>query len=518
MPNFKVINQNNTGTAIKFGGDDLDHTHNFLNGGVGFDPVTLRSLFGVEDGKFYIEDPATHYRCYLRTGSLTVDQDWLLPVGEGEVVNNIKNIFVNEQVFQKWIQFKKIAVPANPDVDHLVLWADSATGQIMVKDHTGVAQAIFADIGAIANLGSTGVSVFDSKVGSTVYLRSLTSLADAITFTSNEATNSIDLDIIPSNIMLETLGGTLLSSQIPVLGTSNLPSAVVLDTEDSTFTGVNKFDKEMVLKQLTSEPTAPAGYVTFFVKTDNKMYYKNSSGTLYNLLYNTDLDNQVPLPEAGYVTGYWDGTGTQGTGLLNNMQEFAEETIVDYHDLTTGKFARQYGSNSDDVAVGLASLKTNLCYRDANPTLVVDFAVDVASVSSETQIYIGFIRDGGSNLSEGLFDDDNPLDSRDGFMLGKRSTDTNYQIIRNDGGGTQQVDNNGLPAPDAAFHTLKITGDNDNDRWGLSFDGNPIIWKSDEDPIEERELGFAAVICPEGASTNIRKLYLASVSLKRKKF
>lgn len=512
MVNFKTITQNNTGTAIKFGGDDLDKTHNFLNGAVGYEPVTIRSLFGVEDGKFYIEDPSTGYRCYIRTGSITIDQDWLLPVGEGEVVNNIKNIFVNEQVFQKWINFKKISPPPDPDTNHLTLWADSATGQIMVKDHTGVAQTIFACIGAIENLGSTGVPIYDSKVGSTVYLRSITSLANAITVTSNETTNSVDLNIVPSNLLLETLGGTLLSSQVPVLGTANLPAAVVLDTEDSTFTGVNKFDKELTLKQLTAHPTAPAGYVTLYARDDNNMYYKNASGSLFKLLYNTDLDDQVPLPTEGKLTGYWDGTGVQGTGLLNDMYSQEDIARTNYHDLTTGKFGQEWGSDTDDATCGLASNKRNIVYRDANPKLWVKFGVDVADVSNQTQIYIGWV----SDTSEGLYDDDNPLDGINGFMLGKRSTDTNFQIIRNDGSSTQTVDNTGsLPAPDTGIHTLYIEGDNDNDRWGMGWDGGPITWKTNNDPIEEKLLGFVAFITPEGASTAIRKLRLLDITVIR---
>lgn len=509
---FKVINQNNAGTETKFGGDDLDKTHKLLNGQVGYDPITLRSYFGIEDGKFFIEYPATGKRVYIRTGALSTDMDWWLPIGTGWITNTLKNIFVNEQIFQKFISFKKIAAPANPDVDHLTLWADSTTGQIMVKDSSGVAQAVFADIATIANIGTTGIGVYDSKVSSTVYLRSITSLHDALVASLNETTHSIDLDIDPSQILLETLGGTLLSSQVPVLGSGNLPSSVVHDSENTTLTGLLKFDKQTEMKLQSSHPTPSSGYVSFYAYTDGKLYFKNSSGTLMNLLYNTDLDNQVPFPETGYVTGYWDGTGLQGTGLLNNMQEFTDIARADYHDTTTGRFGQEWGSDSDDTAVGLATNKTTVVYRDANPTITINFSIDVAGVGSETQAFIGWI----SNIAETNFDEDTPLNGFHGFGILKRAADTAWQLVRNDGAGTQTVDNNGLPTIDALYHTLKIVGDNSNDRWGLSWDGGAMIWKTDNDPIEERQLGLACMICPEGSSVNIRKIRIFDISLKRK--
>lgn len=517
---FKTINQNNAGTSTKFGGDDLDKTHKWLNGQVGYDPVVLRSSLGVEDGKFFLEYPATGKRVYIRTGALANDEDWWLPIGTGWVTNNLKNLFMNEQAFEKFITFKKIAVPANPDANHITLWADSTTGQIMVKDSTGVAQTIFADISEIANLGSTGVSVYDSKVSTTVYLRSINSLSDAITVASNDTTNSIDFDLDPSEILLETLGGTLLSSQVPSISTANLPSAVVLDSESSTFTGTNKFDKEMVLKQLAAHPTAPAGYVTLYAKDDNNMYYKNSSGSLFKLLYNTDLDTTVPLPEAGYISGYWSGTGVSGTGLLNDLTSLADETVIDYHDLTTGKYGQQWGMNESatGTAVGLLSNRTNLCYRDANPTFTLNFIVDVSTASSATQVFLGLANVGNS---ESTWDDTSPVatNSKDCFMLAKRAADTSWQIMRNSGDASVTFDNNGLPTLDAQPHKLTIYGDNENDRWGLQFDAGSIIWKSDDDPIEERDLGVACIMNNAvGSSSVLRKLILLDMTLKRKKY
>lgn len=518
---FKVINQNNAGTETKFGGDDLDKTHKWLNGQVGYDPVTLRSYFGIEDGKFFIEYGPTGKRVYIRTGILSSDMDWWLPIGTGWITNTLKNIFVNEQIFQKFISFKKITPPENPDVDHITLWADSSSGQIMVKDSSGVAQAIFADIATIANMGTTGIGVYDSKVSSTVYLRSITSLHTALVASLNETTHSIDLDIDPSEILLEELGGTLLSSQVPTLGTGNLPSSVVLDSENTTLTGLLKFDKQTEMKLQSTHPTPSSGYVSFYAYTDGKLYFKNSSGTLMNLLYNTDLDNTVPLPPTGYISGHWDATNVNGTGLLNNLISYTDSTFgqTEYHDLTSGAYAMEWKVDSLNTPVGLASAyvsdanKVNLCYRDCNPTLIVRFAVDLsATASTNTESYIGL----SSYVDDGAFDHDNPLNNRHGILLAKRSTDTTWNFARNDGAASMTVDNTGsLPTVDTGVHTLKIIGDNENDRWGMSWDGGAVNWKTNNDPIEERKLGFVAFINSE-VSTTVEYLRLFDITITRK--
>lgn len=512
---FKVINQNNAGTDQKFGGDDLDKTHKWLNGQSGYTPVTLHSAFGVEDGKFFIEYPVTGKRVYIRTGSLAADMDWWLPIGTGWIDNTLKNRFVNEQIFQKWISFKKITPPENPDVDHLTLWADSSSGQIMVKDSSGVAQAIFADIATIANMGTTGIGVYDSKVSSTVYLRSITSLHNALVASLNNTTHSIDLDIDPSQILLEELGGTLLSSQVPTLGTGNLPSSVVLDNENTTLTGLIKLDKQIEMKLQTTHPTPSAGYVSFYCY-EGKLYFKNSSGTLMNILYNTDLDNTVPLPPAGYVSGHWDGTGIQGTGLLNNMVRHWDSTneVADYHDITTGKYGQEWKTEDDGEAIGLTTVKANTLYRDANPTITIGFQVDCSAGVSSTQYFLGV----SDQLSESVWDDADPLSASgaDGFMLCKRMSDTAWQIGRNDGSGTAVYDNNSLPTVDTGYHTVVIKGDNDNDRWGLSWDGGAFIWKTDEDPIEERDLGIMCMMNMTG--TGLRYMRLFDITVTRKHF
>lgn len=513
MVNFKVITQSSAGTPTKFGGDDLDKTHNYLNGGVGFEPVTLRSETGFEDSKLFIEDPLTGHKVYLRIGSLTETLDFFIPVGSGEVLNPIKNVFLNEQTFNKWVKLKKITPPPTPDVNHLVIWADQASGMLMAKDHTDQAIPILSEIAAIQNAGLTGISIYDSKVGSTAFLRSLSSLSSALLVTHDDPNNSVAIDIDPSQILLSDIGGSLLLTQLPTLGVGNLPSSVVLNNANATLQELIKFDKHLQLKLQTSHPVPDSGYVAFYAKDDGKLYFKNSSGTLFTLLYDTDLGGTVPLPDAGRISGHWDGTGVAGVGLLNRTESVEDIARVDYHDLTTGQFGQEWGSDSDDAGVGLRTTNTNVVYRDVNPVTIIRFGVDVAGVSNQTQIFIGW----SSDTSEGRFDDDEMLDGIHGIGLGKRSTDTNFQIIRNDGGGTQTVDNPGsfLPAPDALIHTLKIIGDNENDRWGMSWDNGAVTYVTNNDPIEERKLGFAAFICPEGASTNIRKLRLLDISLSR---
>lgn len=517
---FKEINQNNTGTPTKHGGDDLDKSHRWMNGGVGFDPVILGSPLGVPDAMFFLVDPVTGKRAYIRTGSLSADTDWYLPIGTGWIDNYLKNRFVNEQIFQKFVSFKKITPPANPDADHLTIWADQATGQIMVKDSTGVAQAIFADIAAVANIGTTGVSVYDSKVSSTVNLRSINSLSDSITVAHNETTHAIDLNFVPAELLFEDIGGTLTSGQIPTLSTGHLPSSALLDSENTTITGEFKFDKQLQLKQLTTHPTPSTGYVTFYANEDNNLYYKNSAGSQFKLLYNTDLDNTVPLPPAGYVSGYWQGTNEDGVGLLSDMTSIADSgyLMTDYHDLTTGKFGQEWATDESgtDNCIGLVTTKTNVLYRDANPTIWINFGVDISAAPTTSQLFLG-VADIGTQT--GIWDNADPLNSpQDGFMLCKRAADTNWQIGRNDGSGAGTYDNTGnFPAVDTGYHSLKIMGDNNNDRWGMSFDGGSMVWKTDDDPIEERNLGIACIF-QATSGTQLRKLRIFDITVWRKKF
>lgn len=63
-----------------------------------------------------------------------------------------------------------------------------------------------------ANVGAAGVNVFDSKVGTTLNFRKLNAASNKLSIVLNGS--QVDFDLVPTNVVLSTLGGTLGIGQV----------------------------------------------------------------------------------------------------------------------------------------------------------------------------------------------------------------------------------------------------------------------------------------------------------------
>ena len=129
-------------------------------------------------------------------------------------------------------------------------------------------------------------------------------------------------DLAPADgEMLLRSGGAWISTVISSGDLGALSTSGGTITGDLDITGYLTLDNYLILTELISSPaTPPGGSAYFYVKTDGKLYYKNDSGTEYDLTAagsgsDTTLRQVVELSslwKTALATGYRELTYTSG--------------------------------------------------------------------------------------------------------------------------------------------------------------------------------------------------------------
>ena len=163
---------------------------------------------------------------------------------------------------------------------------------------------------------------------------------------------------------------------------------------------------------------------------------------------------------------------TQGSAVGNFSQSMGR-----YLTHTTGTTA---GNNSG------GKTGTNLFQRFHNPY----FSWRGRTITTKTtgtlssRFYIGMTSDASNDPTNV----DTLNDAKSCFLFGYRSTDANYQIIRNDGSTPATYVDTGIVI-DTAVRTVELFGDDANARFGYRINGGTITWYTTAIPAQTTWMG-----------------------------
>jgi len=401
------------------------------------------------------------------------------------------------------------------------------TGSIFLEDNTGFVYYYTGSAwtaGATAGGGGSGEANTYSTVGTgaawtltksgvNLPFRSFIVGSSKLSLTTN--TNDLTLDVNQANLAIAY-------SQL-----TSVPTNIAKTDTTQTFTTVNSFDEEIVVKESTAAAVAnPAStYQALYIdSTSHVLSRKNSSGTVTaieggggsgeaNTVSNigtagvgiykqktgvnfelkklntsstavtiTDdtTNNEVDIDlirGVGYTPsikkqGCSYGAGGAGNAthqslLTSSTDAGTLSTVWDTSEGTTLQCATGTTSNSNG---GLISATTGgaIGRRSAIGNLRLNTRCAIDSTSN-SRVYAGF------TSATSLPKSDTPLASGDsGVLVGFRTTDANWSVFRNDGTTGMTVSSLGV-AKDTAFHTIDIVY-NGTTNVVVTFDGTPTTF------------------------------------------
>ncbi len=162
------------------------------------------------------------------------------------------------------------------------------------------------------------------------------------------------------------------------------------------------------------------------------------------------------------TTRRWGGfNGITWEGMFSSISTVGGAANVNS---TIGRFVTYTtGTVNGDQSGGK---QTNLTYRKFNPYLKLKMRPNTTTVQGG---WWGF----SSSSSDPTGDTDG--DAKSYFMLGFRTTDSNFQIIRNDGSTPATYVDTGI-AINTTVRTWELVADETGTRWGWAVDGGAFTY------------------------------------------
>jgi hypothetical protein len=452
MSAYKVINIGNVGTAIKFGGNDLDLTHNLLNGQVAsLPPVKIKSSagFGFWDGKMYIRNQADTFKTTIRGQTNSVaDFDLFLPpiVADDTLVSlNLSQIFPEMQQFDDGIRIKEKTIPIAPNLPTPMVhefFFDSVDGRPKAVDSTGTVIDFLANTGpshAINHaLGGTDPFTKAMTVNSgaryvveeatdptsdsrRMWLNTNTKIIEywdnqtspvkqAIEVQSNKGIASgycdLDTNVFVPIARLSGIGDAQIAahttSKITIANRALIPTGIAYEDEINIFTVAQKFDAGGVkIKPITVPGTDAAYGIIYSDSADlNKIKYKRPDGTVDN------LSNASSAPTtSSYVVITNDATLTADRAIATGdgialVDGGANSTVTIAHDVVD--YARKHIHFIDeffgDSATGGVNFQTS---TSGTGSTVTNLGIAELSVYGGWQCATGTTTTGRAGLLSG---------------------------------------------------------------------------------------------------------------------
>lgn len=114
----------------------------------------------------------------------------------------------SKQTFTDTNQFPRIDLGSSNvyltyDGSNNLILGDSVVGEVTLSDLIGGSGSVYS----IANIGDSGIGVYDGTVSTVAQLRKLNSVSNGVTITHNATTNTVDFELIPTAI--ETVWGNI---------------------------------------------------------------------------------------------------------------------------------------------------------------------------------------------------------------------------------------------------------------------------------------------------------------------
>lgn len=301
----------------------------------------------------------------------------------------------------------------------------------------------------IANSGNTQVHIISSAAASTDKTWTLPNVTDT-------AVGKTTTDTLTNKTLTSPVISTIVNT-----GTLTLPTSTdTLVGRATTDTLTNKTLTTPVISSISN-----TGTLTLPTSTDT-LIGKATTDTLTNkTLDANDTGNYLPsiqtTPDVRIIGGWWGGTVTTGIGFTAGVITNTAPTNTFTNSATDGKYrAMTSGATAGNVAGHKVNDAQGAVFRAIKPRFKAKFrCTDVTNC----RVFVGLTNQGGTGGSATYSTGDDPFAGPlAGIALQYRSsTDTNFQIGRNDtSGATVFVDTGVTPASNSGIHTIEIKTDN----------------------------------------------------------
>ena len=455
MCGWKIINIDNPGSALVFGGDDLNKISKFLSG---YDlkienssdivNIQTETTFGSE--KLNIMSPTTGFKYIIQGSDITADRIITLPLmdGDGEIQLSAAGATNDWGAFMQTFRHQNIQM-MNPANTFGYVWNTSA----IAANRSVILPLLTADDTVVfANTTQT----LTNKTLTSPTISAMTINTDSNTIKHGTTNNAGDLMINTGTKFDRFARGG--ANQVPIM--------------NATGNGLTWIDKT----SLQGEPGAPG---------------ESGSG-----------DYQVPVVN-NIITGTWFGKGGDGgSGLWNRF--LTDTSTVTPTDLTdgSGRMGNRYNFTADDHRAGFQTNGTHFC-RLNDPELWVRYKYLGLGQSGDYRIVMGFTSDPSADYGS-----DGALDNKSCFMWFKETTDTITQVGRNDGDALGDKSATvSLASSNESVNTIRVFGDSANNRFGVSLNGANATYYTTEIPASTTRLGVIVQIENEDSNNRACELY-----------
>ena len=494
---WKVINISNPGTSTKFGSDDMDKISNMLNGNTNVDSVSMNSEWSFRDSKFKLRDSDNTHDYTFRTGNLTGNREISIPVilaNDAMCLAGVNNNFITQQTIrddlnndvlylyrnintngsQVQLNFDMNDSASNRDtyVDLDAKIVDNTSGSEDGRLDVRVVAAgnkhemfriesdmiRFGDINLYGQLAATGLTALRTYTFPDVTTK-LAGLASANTFT---AAQKIDLDT--TNLLVVRRDTNTATSEASI-------QYIMEDSANADQEYAREY-AEIVTNTAGSETgfwevqTVISGFVGSRLRVNsdgdlscganNRVRMRDDNISAQRTYDFVDYSDIIPTgyssisnPYISDITGasvkrqgMWTGmTSTNSEGILATGCTAINNT-ANYQNTTEGH-GQTYATGA--VANNNAGLRwtSTRFRREWGNYMIVRLNV---SSTSDIRIFVGWSSDTNEIAGE------TTLNNFSGAGVGKRTGDTNWFTMVNDGDATEDRVDTGV-----AFSTSTVT-------------------------------------------------------------
>lgn len=222
-----------------------------------------------------------------------------------------------------------------------------------------------------------------------------------------------------------------------------------------------------------------------------------TSGADPDGFYGDDLIKLLDLVElgprikkSGYLTPCSTTAATNFSGLLAGASTTAAGGItLPAYSATNGQALRLASSGATGNYAGwdhaqLMYSRGNNCY----------FALKFQTSRTDIRQFAGFVSSGSTLVG------DDPLNVREGIIVGKITTNANWRIAHNDNAGATNFIDTGVAVETTSPHTIVLVADTDNNRFGWSFDGSTMTYITTNIPASGTAMRVENYIDPRSAN------------------
>lgn len=543
---FKEVTSNNTGTTVRYGGNDLKEIMQIFNNKTVANrrisiqnPFMFTNYFDLKppavtpgpppdaNASRIYTDPSDQKVKIKKTGGSVVDLENInIPdsalnqiTTKSKLMSSVVYNDQNNDMGDFYMDFGDIATPANPAAGKRRLFFDQATGKLSVRTNAGTtidleatggggggdvlttASNTYGDFDQIFRSGRLDIrnpantfsySFVGSAITATrnVTLPLLTADDTAVTqaFAQTLTNKTIDAATNTISNIGDAQHAVHTTSKITTLSKSLLNTALVYNDQNNDL-GAFYVD----LAQIAT-PTNP-------VAGDRRLFVNNADG---RLSVRTPAGGTVALentiyPDAasgGTVWGLWSGGARDGTAMFSGQPLIPNSTMVGFLDPSTQKTATEFTTSTTiNTTAGFQGI-TVATSRNQNFRFKCQFSVDVLT---NKRFCIGFATSIATSndayLATGVA----------GFIFRYSSTtDTTIKLLRNTNSGTATTVDTGVTLAANTPVTVEIIADEPNTRMGWSINGSAFTYYTTAIPAATTALNYFHIVETKTAGTSVK--------------